>query len=194
MLSKKNTLLITLAATATTLLLLTQIGSTNPGQGDNKLEGAWVGKVVGMPLPYQWTYTLSPDPSGRRASMTFFVNVGIQPQSLPITPTLFPDWEYNTPGVGELVMTGPDTAVFTALWYGMKKGFPADEIVLIGVNSGTVKFTGPGKSEVIHNLALFDPSTDVDKDGLPDPGTTPTICLPAVTKDTRLGLMPPCKQ
>ena len=53
-----------------------------------KLEGAWVAKVVGMPL--QWTYTLSPDPSGRRAAMYGTVQVAIRPSV--VNSNLFPDF------------------------------------------------------------------------------------------------------
>jgi hypothetical protein len=95
--------------------------------------------------------------------------------------------------VGELVMTGPDTVEFTAVWYGMKKGVPFDQVVVIGVNSGQARFTGPGKSEGTHHLAMYAPGADVDGDGLPDPGQAPAVCLPATSIDTRVGLMPPCK-
>jgi len=153
-----------------------------------KLEGAWIAKVVGYPM--QWAYTLTPDSSGRRAAMSGSVHVPIPPQV--INPALFPDWEYNTDLVGELVMTGPDTAIFTAVWYGMKKGVPFDQVVYIGVNSGQARFTGPGKSEGTHHLAMYAPTTDGDGDGLPDPSQNPAVCLPATTIDTRVPLLQPC--
>jgi hypothetical protein len=43
-----------------------------------KLEGAWIAKVVGMPM--QWAYTMSPDPSGKRAALSGSIHVPIPPQ------------------------------------------------------------------------------------------------------------------
>jgi hypothetical protein len=155
-----------------------------------KLEGSWIAKVVGMPL--QWTYTLTPDSSGRKAAMFGTIQVAIRPAV--VNPDLFPDLEYISDMVGELVMTGHDTMKFTAVWYGMKKAVPFDKVVFIGVNSGKGKFTGPGQSQVTHHLAFYDPIVaDADGDGLPDPGQAPALCLPAtISLDTRVPLLVPC--
>jgi hypothetical protein len=167
-----------------------QSAGGNAHKKSYKLEGAWIAKVPEMPI--QWAYTVTPDPSGRRASMVGSIHIPIPPQA--VHPTAFFDWEYNTDLVGELVMTGPDTVEFTAVWYGMKKGLLFDQIVLIGVNSGQGRFTGPGKLEGTHNLGMYAPGTYVDGDGLPDPGQAPTICLPAKTIDTRVSFLQPCGQ
>jgi hypothetical protein len=153
-----------------------------------KLEGAWVAKVPGAPM--QWSYALSPDPSGRRAAMTGFLQVPIRPGVA--VPGLFDDLEFMSPLVGEVVMTGPDTGVFSCVWYGLKSGFPFDEVVFIGVNSGEIQFTGPGKTEITHHLAFYAPTSDADGDGIPDPDQAPALCLPSTSIDTRLGLLPPC--
>jgi hypothetical protein len=79
--------------------------------------------------------------------------------------------------------------VFNSVWYGIKKGFPFDQFVFIGMNSGQIRYTGPGKAEGTHNLAFYDPSSDQDGDGLPDPGATPALALPPTTTvETRLPL------
>lgn len=176
-------LLLTLVAAAA----LTIAGTANAPQV-SKLEGAWIAKVPGMPL--QWSYTLAPDPSGRTAAMYGSIQVHIPPAIAP-PDYPFADMEYNSDMVGQLVMTGPNEGKFTAVWYGMKKGFPFNEIVYIGVNSGHVKFAGPGKSEVTHALAFYAPGTDADGDGLPDPGQAPALCLPSLSHDTRVPLLPP---
>lgn len=192
--NKQYAVLAVCAAAAGAFLLFNPSVQSEAGHPHaNKLEGAWIAKA---PLPpplapaqLQWTYTLSPDPSGRRASLSGSIQVHIPPTI--VIPGLFADLEYNSPFVGETVMTGPDTANFTAVWYGMKKAFPFNQIVYIGVNSGQIKFTGPGKSEVTHALAFYVPGTDGDGDGLPDEGETPALCLPSLSHDTRVSLLQP---
>ncbi|MBI2924637.1 MAG: hypothetical protein HYY24_02910 [Verrucomicrobia bacterium] len=179
--NKQYAVLAVCAAAAGAFLLFNPPAQSEAGHRHaNKLEGAWIAKapVPGMPVQLQWTYTLSPDPSGRRAALSGSIQVHIPPAIVPPVGR-FADLEYNSPFVGELVMTGHDTADFTAVWYGMKKAFPFNQIVYIGVNSGQVTFTGPGQSEVTHALAFYAPSTDGDNDGLPDPGEGPRFaCHP----------------
>ncbi len=153
-----------------------------------KLEGAWIATVPGMPL--RWTYTLSPDPSGKQAALSGAIQVPVQPAV--IVPGLFADLEYVSPMIGQVVMSSRDTARFTAVWYGLKKGVPFDQVVFIGVNSGEIKMNSPSQTEVTHHLAFYDPSTDANGDGLPDPGTAPALCLPATSTDIRLPLLAPC--
>lgn len=186
---KRNIALAALGVAVGTVLIVTQAAWSDRHGEPFKLEGAWIAKVVGLPL--QWTYTLSPDPSGRRAAISGSIQVHVPPAI--VKPGLFADLEYNSPIVGEIVMTGPDTTEFTAVWYGMKKGYPFNQIVCIGVNSGRTTFTGPGKSEGTHHLAFYYPSADGDGDGLPDPGAVPALCLPATgTIDTRVPMLQPC--
>jgi len=186
---KRNIAFVVFGVALGTMIILTQTAWLDAHRHCYKLEGAWVAKVVGSPL--QWTYTLSPDSSGRSASVSGSIQVHIPPAV--VAPGLFAELEYNSPFVGEIVMTGRDTTKFTAVWYGMKEGYPFNEIVYIGVNSGWTKFTGPGQSEGTHHLAFYDPSADADGDGMPDPGTVPALCLPASsTLDTRVPMRPPC--
>lgn len=154
-----------------------------------KLEGAWVTKVPGTPL--LWSQTFSPDPSGRSAVMSGEIHVPIVPSI--VIPGLFPDLEYYTPFVGQVNMTGPDTFEFSSVYYGMKKGFPFNQVVLIGQNNGQGRFTAPGRCVVTNHLACYAPSADADHDGLPDPGVAPALCLPpSVGICTRLPMLPPC--
>jgi hypothetical protein len=159
-----------------------------------KLEGAWVARVPSIP-PLLWTYIMSPDPSGLRATLSGSIVVKV-PARQWFAP-LFDDQEYASPMVGEMVMTGHNTAKFTSIWYGLKRVDPPnpfeEQVVNIGVSSGESRFIGPGKAEVTHHMAFYYPAADADGDGLPDPGQAPFFCLPTtISLDTRVGLMPPC--
>lgn len=185
--TKQYAVLAGCGVAAAAFLVMTPVQSVARSGQAFKLEGAWVARVPGYPM--MWTYSLAPDSSGRQASISGSIQV-------PITPAvygLFTDMEYQSPMVGEVVMTGNDTATFTAVWYGLKKDFPFDQVVYIGVNSGIVKFTASGRAEMKHNLGFYHPTKDTDGDGLPDPGQDADLCIPATSIDTRVGLLPPCE-
>jgi len=162
------------------------------GNGAYKLGGAWVAKVESVfggppPAEGQWSYVVSADPSGRRAAGHGSIEAGFN------VDLLFPGFEpidTSSPILVNIVMTGRDTASFYAVWYGLKKLGPFDpvtnEIVMIGVVTGELKFVGPGKIHGSHNFELYRPDQDSDKDGFPDEGETPVHAFPATTVDTRL--------
>lgn len=182
---RKTIVTVAVAATVATIALFAATGASAGDDTGYKLEGVWVAKVQGSPV--QWTYTLSPDPSGRRAALAGFIQVGVR----PIVLGIFPDAEFSSPIVGELVIRADGVTVFNSVWYGMKTGFPFDQIVYIGMNSGEARRTADNKAEGTHNIAYYDPSSDQDGDGLPDPGAVPVLVLPVTTVDTRLPLSPP---
>jgi hypothetical protein len=88
-------------------------------------------------------------------------------------------------------MTGPDTARFTTVWYGMKKlppGAPVTAMIAyIGVNKGETRFVGPGAAITSHHIAHYLPGADADGDGLPDEGQVPVVGpISLTTEDTRV--------
>jgi hypothetical protein len=188
--TKRNIALAAFGVAVGTILIVTQAAWSDEGPQSLKLGGSWIGKVPGTPI--MWTYSLSPDASGKSASMSGSIPVPSGPYLLSLQG-LFPDLEYITPMVGQIRMSGQDTTKFTAVWYGMKKGYPFNQVVFIGVNSGTGKYTGPGEAENTNHLAFYDPSADADGDGLPDPGAVPALCVPAtISLETQVPILPPC--
>jgi hypothetical protein len=187
--TKRNIALAAFGMALGTALILTQVAWSEGEVQPFKLGGSWIGRVPGTPV--MWSYTLTPDPSGRKAAMSGMVEIPVGPSV--IVPGLFPDLEYYSPLVGQVEVTGPTTTEFTAIMYGMKKGFPFNKVVCIIVNSGQSKFMGPGKFQNSNHMAYYAPSADADGDGLPDPGAVPALCLPASTSvETQVPVMPPC--
>lgn len=170
----------TIAATLTTLLVAavtlapsTQAGASGQDEGF-KLEGAWIARVTNpfmTPTP-QWTYVLSRDPSGRRATVHGAVDVGL---GLPGRPTAL---------LGEAVQTGPYTALVSTVWFHLDD---AGNVLAICTAVSTVTFIGPGKSDVVHHFAIYSPDADGDGDGLPDPDTSVAPSeFTIITADTRV--------
>ena len=162
-------------------------------EGDRafKLEGAWVAKVVG--LPGQWSYVVSSDPSGKRASGHGSIDIGFRANfacNLNGFPTEFELTDSASPILVSMLMTGPDTVSYNSIWYGLKDLGPMspimNEIVLIGTVTGELEVVAPGKMHGTHNFAIYYPTADVDGDGFPDEGTTPECVFQMNTVDTRL--------
>ena len=167
----------TLTLAAAVFVLSAQVSVANDGSAANKLEGAWIAKVEGAPL--QWSYVLSPNASGRVASIHGSIDVGI---AGPIHA------DNSSPLIGEVVMTGPNSGKFTSLWYGISNT-PAPHIVYIGMNNGEVLFLDPGHVRGKSNIVFYLPSADADGDGIPDPDAVPLAPPFTVnTDDTRLSL------
>jgi len=149
--------------------------------GAYKLEGAWVAKVVGVPL--QWSYVWAPSASGRRGSAHGSLDVGVSFVDIP-------SGDHSSPFLIEGFMAGPDRVIANALWYGIREIEPPNpltqEVVYIGFDTGELTFVGPGKAHGIHNLSFYLPSQDADGDGLPDAGEVPVATLQVDTIETRL--------
>ena len=177
-----------LAVVVAALVLLT--GAPAAGQGAAKLEGTWVARVVefdgaASPWPFQWSYVLTPDNSGRAAAIYGNVDIGFPP-----TPPLVAD--AHSPLLGRAVTTGPGTHAFDSYWYGIKKDvLPGlDGVLYIGRAWGEGRVVAAGKVETTHHFEIYLPAADADGDGLPDPGAVPVKTFTVLTIDTRVPPLP----
>jgi hypothetical protein len=181
LISRRKIVFAALSAVAAGWLVVTPAGAGNGDGRAAKLEGAWIAR--GVEGPFQWTYVLSPDPSGRQASLHGSIDVGAGP---------IPSGVHLSPLLGSVVLTGPDTLRFNSVWYGivdLPPGSPVSGVIVsIGVNTGEARFVD-GRWEATHHIAGYSPDSDADGDGLPDPGTLPVADPITVhTIDTRLPL------
>ena len=158
------------------------------GNGAFKLEGAWVAKVVGG--EGQWSYVVSSDPSGKRAAGHGSVDVGFNANWACFGQAAFEQSDTASPILVSIVMTGPDTASYYAIWYGLQDLGPdsllTNKIVLIGTVKGELHFVAPGKALGTHNFEIYRPGADDDGDGIPDENAEPVCEFPMYTVDTRL--------
>ncbi len=182
-LNRKKIIVATLVAAAGIIVLVTQIGASGSGAGALKLEGAWVSRVTSIEgiagkYPFQWSFVLAPDASGRSATLHGSVDVGFG-QSADT------GGDFVTPLIGELVQTGPDTASFKSYWYGIKKGTP-NQVVSIGRSWGETTAMEPGKSKTTYNFEIYLASADKDGDGFPDAGSVPIQKFTVTSEDTRI--------
>jgi hypothetical protein len=184
--SRRKVIAASILAAAVAFSLVAQVGASDPGQGAPKLEGAWIARVTslrGQPFTdvSQWTYVLSPDASGRNASIHGTIDI-------PFGPSQPMNVAYNTTFLDEVVQTGPDTASFNAYWYNVKQGGAGalNQILSIGRIWGEVMFVAPGKSEVTDHFEIYLPSADADGDGIPDEGSSPIASFLVTTQDTRI--------
>ena len=171
------------------LVLCTQVGAFGNNSRSYKLEGAWIARVTSLsfmldisPLPFQWSYIIAPNPSGRTAALHGTVDV-----SFPHNP-LLPPSDYHSPLIAEIVMTGPDTAEFDSYWHYIAIGDPFDEVTKIGRSHGEIRFLSPRKLEVTHHFEIYSPGPDFDE----DPFSLGALLFEftATTVDTRLPFSP----
>lgn len=175
----------TLVAISACLLAASPVALADKAAGAEKLEGAWVAKVIGF--PGQWSYVAIPDSSGRRASGHGSVDVGFDPAVFGCELEL---GDHESPILVSIEMTGPSTANSYAIWYSLKdpESGPT-EVTFIGEVRSTLEFVAPGKRYATHYFAFYLPSQDMEpEDGIPDAGETPACVapVPLYTIDTRL--------
>ena len=167
------------------LLLFSPQAMADKGRGAFKLEGAWIAKVIGF--PGQWSYVVSADPSGRRASAHGSIEEGFDPSAFGCE---LGETDSDSPILINLELTGPDTGIAYSIWYSLKTlDTGLTEVVYIGEVRSHFRFVAPGKNKGTHYFAFYLPSQDLNpEDGLPDEGEMPacTVPFPFYTIDTRL--------
>lgn len=173
-----SSVMVFLAILATGMLGVVAQGGV---PGAQKLEGAWIAKVDGVPA--QWTYVISADSSGRLASGHGSIDAGFW------LGELF-DTDKSSPILISMAMTGPETGVADSVWYGFKALPPPSlityELVYIGTVDSTFTFVGADKLVGLHNFAIYAAAQDIDGDGLPEPDQAPVYSFQVTTQDTRL--------
>jgi hypothetical protein len=172
------------------LVALALAAPATAGDGAFKMGGAWVARVQeeGVPFAGQWTYVVTADPSGRRAAGYGSIDSGLNVEKM--MPGVFEERDYDSPILVEIVMTGPRTASYYSIWYGLKNLDPDQPITrivtMIGVVTGELEFVEQGKIVGTHDFALYRPEQDADGDGFPDEGQTTPYVFQLTTIDTRL--------
>jgi hypothetical protein len=180
---RKKRIVITAFVVAAVLAVVAWTGVFAQDAGAFKLEGAWIARVTsfnGGPWPYltQWSYVVTADPSGRRGTIHGSVDV-----PFPGVPG-----DYVTPIIGEVIQTGPETAIDNSIWYHVLKASPVNQIVAIGTAKGEWRQLGPDKVETTIHFAIYEASADTNGDGIPGPGATPIAAFTVTTVDTRVPL------
>ena len=180
---RKIRILIAVIAVAAMLAAVGWAGVSAQLAGGLKLEGAWIARVTSYeggawPFLTQWSYVVTADPSGRRGTVHGSVDV-----PFPGVPG-----DYVTPIIGEVIQTGPETAIDNSIWYHVLKASPVNQIVAIGTAKGEWRRLGPDKVETTIHFAIYEASADTNGDGIPEPGATPIAAFTVTTVDTRVPL------
>ena len=138
--------------------------------GTVNLEGAWIAMVVQGPTG-QWDYTLSPDPSGRKASLNGAVIV--HHPGAPTASDLAP-----VPIVGEIIQTGPETASAEVVFHVVHNNL----VQVVARVHATARFLSPDKAEVTSRFDFYLQG----EDGLPTGDPLPGLSFTTVSVDTRV--------
>ncbi len=132
---------------AVMVVLAASIAWSGPREECVKLEGAWVATVAengALSL-----VTFAPDPSGRTA--TWRNQIILPPEVVAYLQGLVPGFSGFTDEIGEQVMTGPNTATYTARWYYLVDGSPA----LVCLDNASVTFTSPTQLSIVHEFTVY---------------------------------------
>jgi steroid delta-isomerase-like uncharacterized protein len=106
---------------------------------------------------------------------------------------VYPDLEKIKYGGGLMVKIGLNKYEATFLQYFTRTAGPSqEEIVGIGIVTGTLELVGPDLAQGQGAGAYYMAAQDADQDGLPDEGQEPVVCVPWGWTAKRLTIMPGC--
>ena len=116
-----------------------------------------------------------------------------QINTYPVLIDVYPDLEEIKYGGGLMVKIGLNKYELTFLQYFTRTAGPSlEEIVGIGIVTGTFDLVGPDMAQGQGTGAYYMAAQDADQDGLPDEGQEPVVCVPWGWTAKRLTIMPGC--
>jgi len=124
---------------------------------------------------------------------TRFTGESEQINTYPVLIDVYPDAEEAKFSGALAVKIGLNKYEMTALEYFTKTAGPSlEEIVGIGIVTGTFELIGPDLVMGHGTGAYYMPEQDTDQDGFPDEGQEPVVCVPWEWTAKRLTMMPGC--
>jgi steroid delta-isomerase-like uncharacterized protein len=147
------------------------------------LEGVWITTVPtplgNMIIKGTWV--------AQDAEKTRFTGEFEQINSYPLLIDVYPDAEELKLAGGLARKIGVNQYEMTALEYFTKTtGLSQEEVVGIGVETGTFALTGPDQAQGQAMRACYLAAQDADQDGFPDEGQEPVVILPCIWTGKRL--------
>ena len=113
--------------------------------------------------------------------------------ALPLFTDIYPEVDETFYGGEQAVKVARQTYDITFLvYYTRKPGPNVEEIVGLGVVSGTFKVVGPAGHAGQGSGAYYLASQDADQDGFPDEGEEPVACFPWTWTSKRVPMIPGC--
>lgn len=173
MANKNKWLILAVVAVLGVVFIITQTAATNPGQGEYKLGGSWIGHRADG---FRWSCLQVPLDSSRRTGAIHVAALNWAP-GYPDIVAAFGGDAVSDP-VGEIAMITRDTGRWTMIAH--EQQTKTHQITAIEVYSGTFKYTGPDTAVLSYTLKIYSPAADTNGDGYPDQGD-PLITIPDLT-------------
>ena len=150
------------------------------------LEGVW---IITVPTPLG-NMIIKGTWVAQDTEKTRFTGEFEQINSYPLLIDVYPDAEELKFAGGLARKIGVNQYEMTALEYFTKTAGPSqEEIVGIGIETGTFELTGPDQAQGQAMRACYLAAQDADQDGFPDEGQEPVVSLPCIWTAQRLTAM-----